>query len=95
MRFDLSNLGITKPSKSTWIVVDCGYSVDCFGEPERQVGDLTCELMGILCREALKLIRDQRGSFDGIRRIVSPLIETIAEVSVLGRRSSSRLVAQS
>ena len=57
VRFDPSNLGVTKLSESNWIVVDCGYSVDCFGDPESQVGDLTRELMGVLRGEALKLIQ--------------------------------------
>ena len=66
VRFDPSNLGVTKSSKSNWIVVDCRYSVDCFRDPESQVGDLTRELMGILCCEAVKLIRDYGSSFDRI-----------------------------
>jgi hypothetical protein len=71
VRFDPSNLGVTKSSESNWIVVDRGYSVDCFGDPESQVGDLTRELMGILRGKALKLIRDQGRSLDRIRHIVS------------------------
>jgi hypothetical protein len=71
VRFDPSNLGVTKSSESNWIVVDRGYSVDCFGDPESQVGYLTRELMGILGCEAFKLIRDQDRSFDRIRHMVS------------------------
>ena len=72
VRFDPSNLGVKKSSESNWIVVDCGYSVDCFGDPESQVGDLTRDLMGVLRGEALKLIQRLHGHEERLRAAAKP-----------------------
>jgi hypothetical protein len=66
MGLDPPNLGVSKSSKSSLIIVDDGDGGDSLGDPEIKVGDLPRELVCILGGEALQLVSDEVGSFDGI-----------------------------
>ena len=65
--FDPGTLGVPKAPKSNGVFIDHAESIDCFRNPEIEVGELTRNLVRILGRKALQLIRDESCALTRVR----------------------------